>query len=128
MQVLGISEKTLERDLKAIGDYGQIFGAELMRESVEQTLWKITENYQERQMLRWQEVANAKEPKVKASILNDVSAEEHQYYKLLQSMGVVLKAPEKFDVRQVQSWADIAAMVEAVADEQDNPGTGKSTA
>lgn len=126
-EVLQVSPRTIERDIQAIVECGCKIGADAMQEPLEQTVWEIMENYHERQMLRWQEFANAKDPKVKANILNDIGSEEERHYKLLQSMGVVLKAPEKLDVREVQTWADLAAMVEAVADEQDNAGGGEKT-
>jgi predicted DNA-binding transcriptional regulator YafY len=126
-EMLQVSIKTIERDIQAIVECGYKIGADAMQEPLEQTVWEIMENYQERQMLRWQEFANAKDSKVKANILNDVGAEEERHYKLLQSMGVVLKTPEKLDVREVQTWADLAAMVEAIADEQNNDGGGENS-
>jgi hypothetical protein len=124
-EVLQVSLRTIERDIQVIVECGCAIGTDVMQEPLEQTVWEIMENYHERQMLRWQEFANAKDPKVKTGILNDVGTEEERHYKLLQSMGVILKAPEKLDVREVQTWADLAAIAGAVADEQDNTGGGE---
>ncbi|WP_422444348.1 hypothetical protein [Thermoanaerobacterium sp. DL9XJH110] len=103
--VLGVSISTIERDIQAVEEYGQQYGADLMREPLEKTIWKITENYQERQMLRWQEFANAKSPVDKARILRDIQAEDQQYYETMQSLGAVYKAPEQAVVT-TESWED----------------------
>ncbi len=124
-QVLDVSKRTVERDIEAIAEYGREIGTDVMKEPIEKTVWEIMENYHERQMLRWQEFANTKDTKIRAGILNDISNEDERHYKLLQSMGIVKKAPERLDVREVQSWADIAAMIEAGEDEQNNEGGSK---
>ncbi len=101
-----------------IGEFGRQFGAEMMREPVEKIVWEIVENHQERQLLRWQEYSNTKDARLRAGILNDIADDEERYWKLLQSMGVVFKAPEKLDVREVQTWADLAAMIDEHRDER----------
>jgi UV DNA damage repair endonuclease len=100
---------------------------------VERTLWEITMNYHERQMLRWQEYANAKEARVKASIINDVSADEERHYKLLQSMGVVSRAPEKIALHHSGGSGDLFERIEKYANaiyevsesSTDNDGAGE---
>ncbi len=103
--VLGVSERTIERDIQAVEEYGRQYGAEVLREPLEKTIWKIDENYRERQMLRWQEYANAKDPAVKNRILRDIQAEDQQYYETMQSLGVVYKAPDQAVVT-TESWED----------------------
>ncbi|MDI3548144.1 MAG: hypothetical protein PWR10_1796 [Halanaerobiales bacterium] len=123
-QVLDVSKRTIERDIQAIAEYGQAKGQDIMKQPLEKTVWEIVENHHERQMLRWQEYANAKDPRVKASILNDIGAEEEKHYKLLQSLGVVYKAPEQAVVT-TETWEDrirrLRAEREAMVEDQ-HPG------
>ena len=118
--VLKISNKTLTRDLGLIKAYGEDKGKDIMEEPLERILWELKENYNERQQLRWQEFSNAKKPNEKVRILNDIQAEEQQFNKMLQSMGVIYQAPEKVDLRNVESWADLANL----ADETDHEAAG----
>ncbi len=103
--VLRVSVSTIERDIKAIEEYGQQYGANLMQETHQKIIWQITENYQERQMLRWQEFANAKDPATKNRILRDIQAEEKQYIETMQSLGAMYKAPEETVVTQ-ETWEE----------------------
>lgn len=104
-QVLGVSVKTIERDIKAIVEHNNLVARDDLKQPVERTLWEATLNYHERQMLRWQEFANAKDPGVKNRILRDIQADEEQHYKLLQSLGVVERVPEQAVVT-TESWED----------------------
>jgi len=115
-QVLGVSDTTIGNDIKFIKEHGiATVRRDDLSQSIERTLWEASVNFRERQMLRWQEYANAKHPLVKTKIINDIQAEEAQYYKLLQSLGVVEKIPDQTVVTNV--WSDLvrAADEEGVA-------------
>ncbi len=104
--VFGVTERTIYNDIQAITEYGNTeMARDELKQPIERTLWEASINYQERQMLRWQEYANAKHPLIKAKIINDIQNEEAQYYKLLQSLGVVEKVPEQTVVTNV--WSDL---------------------
>lgn len=86
-------------------EHNNLVARDDLKQPVERTLWEATLNYHERQMLRWQEFANAKDPGVKNRILRDIQADEEQHYKLLQSLGVVERVPEQAVVT-TESWED----------------------
>lgn len=96
---LKVGVRTVERDLQAIEEYGQHIGADVMKESAEKTVWRILENYRERQMLRWQEITTAESQRIKAGLINDVASDEERHFKLLQSIGVVPKAADKIEAK-----------------------------
>lgn len=104
-QVLDVSTRTIERDIKAIVEHNNIVARDELSQPVERTLWEATENYYERQMLRWQEFANAKDPGIKNRILRDIQADDEQHYKLLQSLGVVERVPDQAVVT-TESWEE----------------------
>ena len=104
-QVLDVSPRTVDRDIKAIVEHNNIAARDELSQPVERTLWEATENYHERQMLRWQEFSNAKDPGVKNRILRDIQADDEQHYKLLQSLGVVERVPDQA-VLTTESWEE----------------------
>lgn len=104
-QVLSVSTRTIERDIKAIVEHNNLVARDELKQPVERTLWEATANYHERQMLRWQEFANAKSPGVRNRILRDIQADDEQHYKLLQSLGVVEKVPDQ-SVVTTETWEE----------------------
>jgi transposase len=96
-KALNVSDATVERDLKAIMEYGAHVGTDIMKESTEKIVWEITSNFHERQMERWQQYTTQTNAGLKRRLLNDVRDDEEQYYKLMQSLGAVYQKPEELE-------------------------------
>jgi IS30 family transposase len=104
-KALGVTRSTVDRDIHYLREYGHAIGGDLISRSIENTAFELQEKYEERQRLRWQEYSNAP-GKQKAIILNDIAFDEERHLKMMQSLGVVTKAPEKVDLA-VNTWLDI---------------------
>jgi transposase len=105
-KALGVARSTIDRDIHYLREYGHAIGGDLINRSIEDTAFELQEKYEERQRLRWQEYSSAQGAKQRAIILNDIAFDEERHLKMMQSLGVVSKAPEKVDMT-VNSWLDI---------------------
>jgi hypothetical protein len=118
-QALGISKATVERDIKALHEYGLDRGLALIQKPVEQAIFEIQAAYEERQRERWNEYTKAgetetetvttgkkksevviipKNPVLRRRILNDIANEDEFFIKAMQSLGVLPKSPEQLEL------------------------------
>lgn len=106
VQALGSNERTIYRDLAAIKKKNEKErekdGLKLKTDTV---VAKLELAHNERQRNRWQEYHNNKaNPALQRRILNDITDDEEKHLKMLQSLGVIDKVPEKIE-QTTETWA-----------------------
>jgi hypothetical protein len=131
-EMLDISMATVGRDIVAIRKYALEQGGEAMQLPVEEVVFELCLNYDERQTYRWQEYstlgpkfqtetdpATGKQetkqthvgyPRIRTDLLVQIQADETEHVKTLQSLGALPKVADKHEVEEKMDWATLAAL------------------
>lgn len=105
-QALNQAERTIYRDLKAVRTKNEKErekdGLKLKTDTV---VARLEMAHSERQRNRWQEYHNSKSnPGLQRRLLNDITDDEEKHLKMLQSLGVIDKIPDKIEQTN-ETWA-----------------------
>jgi len=116
-QALDTPERTIYRDLAKIREINAKAREKrgTLKQDTNTVLAQLEMTHAERQRERWQEYHNNKNnPALRRRLLNDIAEEEERFVKLLQSMGVVEKAPDEVNVNQTtETWKERIARLKA---------------
>lgn len=100
-KALGVSITTVRRDERVICQYGKVQGQDVMKKALEELVWELEMNFQERMMERHIEYSNANASKNQAlrrKILNDMAEDTERHLKMLQSIGAAPLRPAEHHI------------------------------
>ena len=97
---LNVNDKTIQRDLEEIVKHCKKLTDKNLQKDLSQLLFETIETYEYRVKCLWDKYKEDLDPEIIIKIMKELREQESQHNEFLQSLGVLYKEPEKFDVTE----------------------------